>query len=172
MGDSPRSTRPASPSQFYSFGAISPPAQNSSRDSDDGEGLQNLNWEPLSPPPWAAASFPDQNISANSNDGTYAVAQSAEEASLQLIDPKVLSKSGSSSHRSSLSALSDDGPKKHDDVPPKKEKRGYRLSEKYLEYRAQLQQDTGKDGVPIWSDEVEDALHRGEKVTWTARTKR
>jgi hypothetical protein len=39
--------------------------------------------------------------------------------------------------------------------------RSYLKSQKYLEYRARPRRDTGKDGEPVWSDELEDALQQG-----------
>lgn len=42
--------------------------------------------------------------------------------------------------------------------------RSYLKSQKYLEYRARPRRDTGKDGEPVWSDELEDAFQQGEKV--------
>lgn len=35
-------------------------------------------------------------------------------------------------------------------------------SQKYLEYRARPRRDTGKDGEPVWSDQLEDAFQQGE----------
>jgi transcriptional enhancer factor len=40
--------------------------------------------------------------------------------------------------------------------------RSYLKSQKYLEYRARPRRDTGKDGEPVWSDELEDAFQQGE----------
>ena len=39
--------------------------------------------------------------------------------------------------------------------------RSYLKSQKYLEYRARPRRDTGKDGEPVWSDELEDAFQQG-----------
>jgi transcriptional enhancer factor len=41
--------------------------------------------------------------------------------------------------------------------------RSYLKSQKYLEYRARPRRDTGKDGEPVWSDELEDAFQQGEQ---------
>ncbi|KAB8276226.1 TEA/ATTS domain family-domain-containing protein [Aspergillus minisclerotigenes] len=38
--------------------------------------------------------------------------------------------------------------------------RSYLKSQKYLEYRARPPRDTGKDGEPVWSDELEDAFQQ------------
>ncbi|KAL4911968.1 TEA/ATTS domain family-domain-containing protein [Aspergillus aurantiobrunneus] len=38
--------------------------------------------------------------------------------------------------------------------------RSYLKSQKYLEYRARPRRDTGKDGEPVWSDELEDAFQQ------------
>ncbi|KAJ5084813.1 hypothetical protein NUU61_009392 [Penicillium alfredii] len=38
--------------------------------------------------------------------------------------------------------------------------RSYLKSQKYLEYRARPRRDTGKDGDPVWSDELEDAFQQ------------
>jgi transcriptional enhancer factor len=38
----------------------------------------------------------------------------------------------------------------------------YLKSQKYLEYRARPRRDTGKDGEPVWSDELEDAFQQGK----------
>lgn len=43
--------------------------------------------------------------------------------------------------------------------------RSYLKSQKYLEYRARPRRDTGKDGEPVWSDELEDAFQQGEHST-------
>lgn len=43
--------------------------------------------------------------------------------------------------------------------------RSYLKSQKYLEYRARPRRDTGKDGEPVWSDELEDAFQQGEHLT-------
>jgi transcriptional enhancer factor len=40
--------------------------------------------------------------------------------------------------------------------------RSYLKSQKYLEYRARPRRDTGKDGEPVWSDELEDAFQQGK----------
>ena len=40
--------------------------------------------------------------------------------------------------------------------------RSYLKSHKYMEYRARPRRDTGKDGDPVWSDELEDAFQQGE----------
>lgn len=40
--------------------------------------------------------------------------------------------------------------------------RSYLNSQKYLEYRARPRRDTGKDGEPVWSDQLEDAFQKGE----------
>lgn len=42
--------------------------------------------------------------------------------------------------------------------------RSYLKSQKYLEYRARPRRDTGKDGEPVWSDELEDAFQQGENM--------
>lgn len=47
--------------------------------------------------------------------------------------------------------------------------RSYLKSQKYLEYRARPRRDTGKDGEPVWSDELEDAFQQGEKLTCLPR---
>lgn len=39
--------------------------------------------------------------------------------------------------------------------------RSYLKSQKYLEYRARPRRDTGKDGEPVWSDQLEDAFQQG-----------
>lgn len=39
--------------------------------------------------------------------------------------------------------------------------RSYLKSQKYMEYRARPRRDTGKDGEPVWSDELEDAFQQG-----------
>jgi len=41
----------------------------------------------------------------------------------------------------------------------------YLKSQKYLEYRARPRRDTGKDGEPVWSDELEDAFQQGKNIT-------
>lgn len=41
----------------------------------------------------------------------------------------------------------------------------YLKSQKYLEYRARPRRDTGKDGEPVWSDELEDAFQQGKSLT-------
>lgn len=41
----------------------------------------------------------------------------------------------------------------------------YLKSQKYLEYRARPRRDTGKDGEPVWSDELEDAFQQGKSTT-------
>lgn len=41
--------------------------------------------------------------------------------------------------------------------------RSYLKSQKYLEYRARPRRDTGKDGEPVWSDELEDAFQQGKQ---------
>ncbi|KAJ5763591.1 hypothetical protein N7533_002272 [Penicillium manginii] len=38
--------------------------------------------------------------------------------------------------------------------------RSYLKSQKYMEYRARPRRDTGKDGEPVWSDELEDAFQQ------------
>ncbi|KAI9931653.1 hypothetical protein MW887_010230 [Aspergillus wentii] len=38
--------------------------------------------------------------------------------------------------------------------------RSYLNSQKYLEYRARPRRDTGKDGEPVWSDQLEDAFQK------------
>ncbi|KAF4152761.1 hypothetical protein CNMCM6069_001731 [Aspergillus lentulus] len=38
--------------------------------------------------------------------------------------------------------------------------RSYLKSQKYLEYRARPRRDTGKDGEPVWPDELEDAFQQ------------
>ncbi|KAE8351157.1 TEA/ATTS domain family-domain-containing protein [Aspergillus coremiiformis] len=38
--------------------------------------------------------------------------------------------------------------------------RSYLKSQKYLEYRARPRRDTGKDGEPVWSDELEDSFQQ------------
>lgn len=40
--------------------------------------------------------------------------------------------------------------------------RSYLKSQKYMEYRARPRRDTGKDGEPVWSDELEDAFQQGK----------
>lgn len=40
--------------------------------------------------------------------------------------------------------------------------RSYLKSHKYMEYRARPRRDTGKDGDPVWSDELEDAFQQGK----------
>lgn len=40
--------------------------------------------------------------------------------------------------------------------------RSYLKSQKYTEYRARPRRDTGKDGEPVWSDELEDAFQQGK----------
>lgn len=40
----------------------------------------------------------------------------------------------------------------------------YLKSQKYLEYRARPRRDTGKDGEPVWSDELEDAFQQGRFI--------
>lgn len=151
------------------------PSQNRSTNSDDGRYLSG--WVPCASSQWAVSSSieaetTDSDESTDSNDGSFVVASSPGEVLSQFTDNAEPCISGSNSHRSSLSDLLENDPNKDDGIPPKKESRGYRLSEKYLEYRAQMQQDTGKDGGSIWLDEVEDALHRGGKATWTVWTKR
>ncbi|GAB1204077.1 hypothetical protein APSETT445_002726 [Aspergillus pseudonomiae] len=42
--------------------------------------------------------------------------------------------------------------------------RSYLKSQKYIEYRARPRRDTGKDGEPVWSDELEDAFQQGERL--------
>lgn len=41
--------------------------------------------------------------------------------------------------------------------------RSYLKSQKYMEYRARPRRDTGKDGEPVWSDELEDAFQQGKQ---------
>jgi transcriptional enhancer factor len=41
----------------------------------------------------------------------------------------------------------------------------YLKSQKYLEYRARPRRDTGKDGEPVWSDELEDAFQQGMSIS-------
>lgn len=43
-----------------------------------------------------------------------------------------------------------------------RQRRSYLKSQKYLEYRARPRRDTGKDGEPVWSDELEDAFQQGK----------
>ncbi|KAJ5477516.1 Conidiophore development regulator abaA [Penicillium diatomitis] len=45
-------------------------------------------------------------------------------------------------------------------MAPRRERRSYLKSQKYLEYRARPRRDTGKDGEPVWSDELEDAFQQ------------
>lgn len=45
----------------------------------------------------------------------------------------------------------------------------YLKSQKYLEYRARPRRDTGKDGEPVWSDELEDAFQQGKCITEISR---
>lgn len=40
--------------------------------------------------------------------------------------------------------------------------RSYLGTQGYMEYRARPRRDTGSDGKPVWSDEVEDAFQQGE----------
>lgn len=47
-------------------------------------------------------------------------------------------------------------------IPVVRPKRSYMNSQKYLEYRARPRRDTGKDGEPVWSDQLEDAFQQGE----------
>ncbi|KAL1971834.1 hypothetical protein VTN31DRAFT_1922 [Thermomyces dupontii] len=47
-------------------------------------------------------------------------------------------------------------------IPVVRPKRSYMNSRKYLEYRARPRRDTGKDGEPVWSDQLEDAFQQGE----------
>lgn len=42
--------------------------------------------------------------------------------------------------------------------------RSYLKSQKYMEYRARPRRDTGKDGEPVWSDELEDAFQQGKRI--------
>ncbi|KAL4961687.1 transcription factor AbaA [Aspergillus stella-maris] len=44
--------------------------------------------------------------------------------------------------------------------PGSRRARSYLKSQKYLEYRARPRRDTGKDGEPVWSDELEDAFQQ------------
>jgi transcriptional enhancer factor len=49
----------------------------------------------------------------------------------------------------------------------------YLKSQKYLEYRARPRRDTGKDGEPVWSDELEDAFQQGKYIApipWAMRS--
>lgn len=48
-------------------------------------------------------------------------------------------------------------------IGPRSRPRSYLRSSKYLEYRSRPRRDTGKDGEPVWSDELEDAFQQGEK---------
>ncbi|KAJ5964155.1 uncharacterized protein N7479_004031 [Penicillium vulpinum] len=51
----------------------------------------------------------------------------------------------------------------HSVVPNSQSRRArssYLKSQKYLEYRARPRRDTGKDGEPVWSDELEDAFQQ------------
>lgn len=52
--------------------------------------------------------------------------------------------------------------------PPGPRRRSYLKSQKYLEYRRRPRRDTGKDGEPVWSDELEDAFQQGKHkhITW------
>ncbi|CAI7622224.1 unnamed protein product [Penicillium glandicola] len=43
---------------------------------------------------------------------------------------------------------------------PRRARSSYLKSQKYLEYRARPRRDTGKDGEPVWSDELEDAFQQ------------
>ena len=43
-------------------------------------------------------------------------------------------------------------------------RRSYLKSQKYLEYRRRPRRDTGKDGEPVWSDELEDAFQQGKHI--------
>ncbi|PYH96372.1 TEA-domain-containing protein [Aspergillus ellipticus CBS 707.79] len=45
-------------------------------------------------------------------------------------------------------------------IGPRSRPRSYLRSQKYLEYRARPRRDTGKDGEPVWSDELEDAFQQ------------
>ncbi|KAJ5696862.1 hypothetical protein N7536_007274 [Penicillium majusculum] len=43
---------------------------------------------------------------------------------------------------------------------PRRARSSYLKSQKYLDYRARPRRDTGKDGEPVWSDELEDAFQQ------------
>ncbi|OOF97265.1 hypothetical protein ASPCADRAFT_45610 [Aspergillus carbonarius ITEM 5010] len=45
-------------------------------------------------------------------------------------------------------------------IGPRSRPRSYLRSNKYLEYRSRPRRDTGKDGEPVWSDELEDAFQQ------------
>lgn len=46
----------------------------------------------------------------------------------------------------------------------KSQGRSYLHCKKYLDYRARQRRDTGADGEPVWSDDVEDAFQDGKLV--------
>ena len=50
-------------------------------------------------------------------------------------------------------------------IGPRSRPRSYLRSNKYLEYRSRPRRDTGKDGEPVWSDELEDAFQQGGKLS-------
>lgn len=47
---------------------------------------------------------------------------------------------------------------------PRRARSNYLKSQKYLDYRARPRRDTGKDGEPVWSDELEDAFQQGRFI--------
>lgn len=75
--------------------------------------------------------------------------------------------SSSSSHQQQLAArLQARRVRRMNSVIPSSQSRrarsSYLKSQKYREYRARPRRDTGKDGEPVWSDELEDAFQQGK----------
>ncbi|KAL3440461.1 TEA/ATTS domain family-domain-containing protein [Aspergillus insuetus] len=65
---------------------------------------------------------------------------------------------GEKSSASGQSKSPSEGPPRSLHAAPRN--RSYLKSQKYLEYRARPRRDTGKDGEPVWSDELEDAFQQ------------
>ncbi|CAI7611340.1 unnamed protein product [Penicillium palitans] len=59
-------------------------------------------------------------------------------------------------HQRKLRRLNSVGPNSQS----RRARSSYLKSQKYLEYRARPRRDTGKDGEPVWSDELEDAFQQ------------
>lgn len=60
-------------------------------------------------------------------------------------------------HQRKLRRLNSVGPNSQS----RRARSSYLKSQKYLDYRARPRRDTGKDGEPVWSDELEDAFQQG-----------
>jgi TEA/ATTS domain family. len=63
-------------------------------------------------------------------------------------------------HQRKLRRLNSVGPNSQS----RRARSSYLKSQKYLEYRARPRRDTGKDGEPVWSDELEDAFQQGRLI--------